>query len=248
MAKDDPAPARYIPGAPDSPLLILADHASNHVPAGIDLGVERQLLEKHVAFDIGSAALARKLAQRLRCPAILGSVSRLVVDLHRDPGEASAIPELSDGHAIPGNSALDAAERERRIERYWRPYHQFIAERIAALAPAMLVTVHSFTPRLESRPDQARPWQVGLLYNRDDRAARIALRLLVEAGIAAGDNEPYSGRALNATMNRHAESRGLPYLAIEVRNDLLVDEKGIERRAALLAPVIERSRQMLGEA
>ena len=108
---------------------------------------------------------------------------------------------------MPGNQSLSRQQRDERIGRYWQPYHAFIEASIASAARAMLVGIHSFTPQLATRPDEKRPWQVGILYNRDDRAAQVAIRLLREAGIATGDNEPYSGRELNATMNRHAETR-----------------------------------------
>lgn len=95
--------AIYIPAEGESGLLLIADHASNHVPSDIDLGVPPELLSQHMALDIGADPLARAIAARLGCPAILGGVSRLVVDLHRDRGDVSAIPLISDGHAIPGN-------------------------------------------------------------------------------------------------------------------------------------------------
>ena len=84
-----------------------------------------------------------------------------------------------------------------------------------------------------------------MLWNNDDRAAHIALPLLRAAGIVAGDNEPYSGKLLNATMNRHAEGSGTPYLGLEVRQDLIDDEKGVTRWAAILAPIIRATRDAL---
>ena len=113
-----------------------------------------------------------------------------------------------------------------------------LADRIAAVPPALIVSLHSFTPQLAERPHEERPWQVGILYNQDDRAARIVLRLLAGAGVVAGDQLPYSGKRLNATMNRHAEGNGLPYLGIEMRQDLISDDSGVAHWAGLLRPVI----------
>jgi predicted N-formylglutamate amidohydrolase len=101
----------------------------------------------------------------------------------------------------------------------------------------MLISLHSFTPRLATS-DAPRPWQVGILYNQDERAARIALPLLGEAGIIAGDNYPYSGKLLNATMNRHGEANRIAYLGIEMRQDLIADAAGVAAWAARLAPII----------
>ena len=229
--------ADFIPGAAGG-LLLVADHASNHVPADIDLGIDPALLNEHIAVDIGIDPLARIVAAELGCPAILARVSRLVIDLHRHEHELAAIPPVSDGHVIPGNADLHAEGREARIARFHRPYHALVEEKVEALKPAMLFTLHSFTPRLRTDPDGERPWEVGILYNKDERAARIAINLLRKAGIPTGDNEPYSGKLLNATMDRHAEARGLPYLAIEVRQNLILDEDGVEAWANRLVPVI----------
>ncbi len=218
-------------------ILIVADHASNHVPADIDLGIDPLVLDRHVAIDIGVAPLTRALCAGLGCGAILAGVSRLVCDLNREEDAAGLVPTTSDGIAIPGN-ALDEAGRAARVVRFYRPYHVALAAAIERWRPALLVSLHSFTPQLEARPDERRPWQIGILYNEDERAARIAIPLLEAAGVVTGDNEPYSGRVLNATMNRHGEAAGLPYLGIEVRQDQIGDAAGVARWAALLEPVI----------
>jgi predicted N-formylglutamate amidohydrolase len=227
-----------IEGNAGSRFLLIADHASNRVPPDIDLGIAPELLDDHIAVDIGAGSLTRALARALGAPAILGAWSRLVVDLNRDADDPAAIPSASDGWTIPGNASLHDGVRKLRINRYWIPYHSVIKDRIDVLRPAMLVGIHSFTPQLASRPEHRRPWQVGILYNQDDRAARIGIPRLREAGIVTGDNEPYSGQELNATMNRHAEARGLPYLGIEVRQDLIGDPAGAEQWSQLLAPLI----------
>jgi predicted N-formylglutamate amidohydrolase len=211
-------------------VLIVADHASNRVPPEIDLGIERSLLSTHIGWDIGVASLAHGL----HAPAYLGNVSRLVIDLNRDPGDPGLVPQSSDGYDIPGNRG----ETGDRIANYWKPYHEELARQIAAMQPLMLLSLHSFTPRLATRPDEVRPWEIGVLYNRDDRAARIAIPLLEAAGIATGDQQPYSGKVLNATMNRHAEGNGLPYLGLEVRQDLIDSDEGVECWGARLMPII----------
>lgn len=228
-----------IQGASD--ILLLCDHASNAVPDGIDLGVTAEQLGLHIAIDIGAAPLTRALAKRLDASAILATISRLVIDLHREPDHPALIPIVSDGHEIPGNSNVD---RANRIARFHQPYHETLIREIDASSPCLLVAIHSFTPALVSQP-VARPWEVGILYNDDDRAARIAIALLQREGLVVGDNEPYSGKLLNATLNRHGEARGLPYLAIEMRNDLIVTPQGVGRWATILARVIAATRNSL---
>ncbi len=220
-------------------ILIVADHASARIPDDVHLGIAPEVLSRHVAVDIGVAPLAAALCERLGCTALLGGVSRLVCDFNREEDAPGLIPEASDDVVIPGNT-LDAAARQVRVERFFRPYHAALAAAITRDAPTLLVSLHSFTPRLETRPE-ARPWQIGILYNQDDRAARLAIPLLEAAGIVTGDNQPYSGQVLNATMNRHAEAAGIPYLGIEVRQDLIGDADGVAVWADRLAPVIGAS-------
>lgn len=216
-------------------ILVVADHASNRVPEDIDLGIDPALLEEHVAWDIGVAAVAESMV-RPGIAAFLGGISRLACDCNREEDAPGLIPEASDGHRIPGNE-LDAAARHVRKERFWRGYHDGLAALLDAAPPALILSLHSFTPRLASDPGQLRPWQVGVLYNQDDRAARLAIPLLAAEGLIVGDQQPYSGKLLNATMNRHAEAEGRPYLGVEVRQDQIAHAQGqaewAERLAAL---------------
>ncbi|MFN4038579.1 MAG: N-formylglutamate amidohydrolase, partial [Erythrobacter sp.] len=139
-------------------------------------------------------------------------------------------------HPIPGNVGAD---REGRLNRFHRPYHAALEQWLAQAEPALILSLHSFTPHLASR-DEQRPWQVGVLYNQDDRAARIAIPMLAAEGLNVGDNLPYSGRDLNYTMNRHAEAHGRAYLGIEIRQDLVQTAQDQIRWAALLADVAQR--------
>ena len=221
-------------------ILLVADHASNFVPPDIELGIAPALMHEHIALDIG----VEGVAERTGFPAFLATVSRLVCDLHREEDHPAVVPEASDGHSIPGNVGVDV---EPRLARFHRPYHAAMEAWLAAAEPALIISLHSFTPALRSAP-APRPWEVALLYNRDDRAARHAIRLFQERSLTVGDNEPYSGKQLNATMNRHAEAHGRPYLAIEVRQDQIIDEAGQTRWAALIAEVAGQVAIMLEAA
>ena len=144
----------------------------------------------------------------------------------------------SDGHTIAGNIGADV---EKRLELYYRPYHTALAEWLNAAQPSLILSLHSFTPTLDVRPDEERPWQIALLYNEEGEAAQHAIRLLREEGLTVGDNEPYSGRDLNATMNIHAEAQGRPYLAIEIRQDQIQNEAQQARWAALITDIANRT-------
>lgn len=217
-------------------IVCTADHASNAVPADIPLGIPAHLLHEHIAVDIGTEAIAERLATDHAIPAHVAAVSRLVCDLNREEDAPGLVPPESDGHPIPGNFGAD---REARLARFHRPYHTALAEWLAAAEPALILSLHSFTPRLATS-EAARPWQVGVLYNRDDRAARIAIPLLAAEGLNVGDNLPYSGRDLNYTMNRHAEAAGRAYLGVELRQDLTAAPADHARWAALLAKIAQR--------
>ncbi|WP_375197640.1 N-formylglutamate amidohydrolase [Sphingobium sp.] len=226
----------------DLDVLIIADHASAHVPDDVDLGIDPALLDNHIAVDIGVAQVSRLLAHQLGCKAILGGVSRLVIDLNREDDAPGLLPVMSDGHAIPGNRHADLAGR---MIRFHHPYHHHVGRLLDGMGSPFILSVHSFTPRLASDPEQLRPWDIGILYNEDDRAARIAIPLLEEAGLKVGDQLPYSGKMLNATMNRHAEGNGIPYLGVEMRQDLVGDAAGQKRFADILGPIVVECRDRL---
>ncbi len=227
-------------------ILVVADHASGRVPGDIDLGIDPALLTQHIAVDIGVRAVAETLAARAGFAAFLCNVSRLVCDCNRDEGAPAIIPLASDGHAIPGND-LTPAQREARLDRFFRPYHAALAAQLDAVPVSLIVSLHSFTPQLASNPAEQRPWQVGILYNQDDRAARIAIPLLEAEGLIVGDQQPYSGKLLNATMNRHGEDEGRPYLGIEVRQDQIGDAAGQALWAERLGRICNQVAIAIGE-
>ena len=224
-------------------ILVVSDHASNRVPDDIDLGIDPALLSQHIAVDLGVAEVGALMAQRPGIAAFQGNVSRLVCDCNREEHAPAVIPIASDGHAIPGN-ALDHAGHQARLDRFFHPYHAALAELLDAHPPALILSLHSFTPQLASS-DEPRPWQVGVLYNHDDRAARLAIPLLEADGLVVGDQEPYSGQLLNATMNRHAEADGRPYLGIEIRQDQIASAAGQAEWAARLGAICNRVALML---
>lgn len=232
----DGQPYRQIGDMKRGGLVCVADHASNFVPENIPLGIPTELLDTHIAVDIGVAGIAERMARRHGIPAHIALVSRLVVDMHREEDHPKVVPTESDGHLVPGNIGANV---EARLDQFYRPYHEALAEWLDAAAPELIISLHSFTPRLETSSEE-RPWEVGLLYNEDDRAARHAIRLFGELGLNVGDNEPYSGTELNATMNRHAEAHDRYYCAIEIRQDLIATRADQARWASMVADVCGR--------
>jgi predicted N-formylglutamate amidohydrolase len=214
-------------------ILIIADHASNYVPASLELGLSADQLREHIAWDIGVAAVAEKLCVQFGFAAFLGGVSRLVVDCNRERNNPSVIPQSSDGTAIAGN-ILDSAQREARLSEYYDPYHAALSQLLADFRPKLILSLHSFTPKLRSDPVQKRPWDIGVLYNEYEIASHLMIAELQACGLNVGDQQPYSGKLLNATMNTHAEANGIPYAGIEMRQDLVSDNAGIDRFVQIL--------------
>ena len=239
----DEPPACVTLGRPnDSPFLLLCDHAGHRLPRRLGtLGVSDSERQRHIAWDIGAAGVVRDMAERLDAFAILQSYSRLAIDCNRSPAVESSIVTISEDTAIPGNLNLSQADRAQRVAEIFTPYHDRIAaeldRRQAAGIATVIVAMHSFTPVYRG---VARPWHVGLLYNRDDRLARPMMALLRgEAGLVVGDNEPYAvSDESDYTIPVHGERRGLPHGEIEIRQDLIADAVGqsvwAERIARLL--------------
>ncbi len=226
-------------------VMIVADHASRFVPPDIDLGVDDALLNEHIACDIGVAEVAQALvaSAHIDC-AFLGGVSRLVADYNRAEDAAGVVPAESDGHSIPGNQ-LSPAGRSARMARFYYPYHSKLAEIVAGARPKMIVSLHSFTPQLRQYDGMPRPWEIGILYNEDDRLARVAIPALEARGLNVGDQLPYSGKLLNHTMNLHAEANDIPYLGVEMRQDMVRTSGSISAMHDHLAAAILACRNYL---
>lgn len=204
--------------------LVTCDHASNRVPdwvAGGDLGIAAADMQRHIAYDLGAAGVAERLAAALDSPAILSDFSRLVIDPNRGEDDPTLVMRLYDGTIIPANRHIDTAGIAERVARLYRPYHDAYATLAARRPDTVIVAVHSFTPCLKGRPP--RPWQVGILHSHlDERLSRALIRRLqAEGGLCVGDNEPYHGHLPGDAIDRHALSSGRLNTLIEVRNDLI---------------------------
>jgi predicted N-formylglutamate amidohydrolase len=235
----DPPPYSIYNDKGKAPVLLVADHASRYFPAAMNqLGLADWVLEKHVAWDIGSDLLACALADLLDAPAILAGFSRLIIDPNRQLHDATSIPLISDGISIPGNQDLDQQQRALRVASFFQPYHDAITARLdrfkaEGITPALL-SVHTCTPVFNQ---VVRPWHVGVMWDKDSRIpVRTIANLNREAGVCVGDNEPYAGNhPHDYTIDFHAESNGLPHAGFEVRQDLVNTPEGAQNWANVLA-------------
>lgn len=230
-----------ISGRADRGLVILCDHASNQLPASYGtLGLDPAQLARHIAYDIGADAVVRALAAKLDAPAVLSRFSRLLIDPNRGEDDPTLIMRLSDGAVVPGNRHLDTAERDRRLDQFWRPYHQAVSGVVEACmlagTPPAIVSIHSFTESWKGAP---RPWHVGILWDSDPRLAMPLLEAFrAEGDLIVGENEPYPGSYEGDCCWQHATARGLPWAVVEIRQDLIREAQGQARWADRVARII----------
>ena len=220
--------------------LFTCDHATNHVPdwvSGGDLGLDPTDMKRHIAFDLGAAAMTRKLSAALDSPALLSNFSRLVIDPNRGEDDPTLLMKLYDGTIIPANRYANNAERKHRLEQLYRPYHAAYAGLVARRHDVVVCAIHSFTPRLKGRAP--RPWEIGVLYARDARLAMPFITACRAKGWCVGDNEPYPGHLPGDAIDRHALATGRPNVLIELRNDLITDDAGQTLWADRLAPILK---------
>ena len=247
----DARPYRSIQGDARTGLLFLCDHAENAIPPSFDrLGLKEEDLHRHIAYDLGAAAVAELLAERLGAPAILSRFSRLLIDPNRGLDDPTLVMQVADGLIVPGNVGLAAAALQSRIDTFYAPYHLAIENAVnAAIAmgkPPVIVSVHSFT---QAWRGAARPWAVGVLWDKDPRLAVPMLDALRSIpGLAVGDNVPYSGQLKGDTLYRHGTARGLAHALIELRQDLILGAEGQAEWAARLAEVLSKVLSAAGEA
>ena len=234
----------------ESRVLVLCDHASNRVPEDINggsLGISEADMGRHIAYDIGAHGSALALAKMLKAPMLASRFSRLVIDPNRGVEDPTILMKIYDHTIIEGNRHADAAEKQRRIEAYHRPYHKAIdtaLETASKYGAPIVISIHSYTPQLRGRP--MRPWHIGVLWDGDGRIAEPLIDKLSEnPDICVGNNEPYSGELRGDTMYYHCTRNGYAHVLIELRHDLIDTPEGQEKWAAILAEPLRNIIQTL---
>lgn len=239
---DWPDPVEILNPAGSSPVLLLCEHASRHIPAEYDgLGLGAADLDRHIAWDIGAGALTRRLSERLDAAAFLGTYSRLLIDLNRPLDVASSIPVRSEAFDVPGNAAIPPSERQRRADRIFTPFHDSVTAAIdarrARRRPTIIVAVHSFTPVFLGKE---RPWHAGILFGEAAALGEALVRRLRTAGtLQIGTNEPYKvSREDDYAIPLHGDRLAIPAVLVEVRNDGLATADGVEAWSERLAAAL----------
>jgi predicted N-formylglutamate amidohydrolase len=242
LSADEPGPFRVLNPLAELPILLVCDHASCQFPKSLgDMGLDPFARRCHLAVDIGAGPLTQRLAASLDVTAVLAQYSRLVMDCNRQLMDPSAFLQFGDGILVPGNRNLHQDEKDRRAKMIYWPYHEAVDEQVQRLRSAgpapSFIAVHSFTPVMNG---EARPWEMGVLWDTDTRLRDIFLEDFSAAGYLVGDNEPYSGKApQDFTIDHHAEEIGLPHIGIEIRQDLIDDDEGVDEIAAVMHRIID---------
>ncbi len=249
LSPAEPPPYVVVNPITETPVLLVCDHASCRFPESLgDMGLDPFARRCHLAIDIGAGSLTEALARNLGVTAVLAQYSRLVIDCNRDLLDSSAFLEYGDGIVVPGNRNLSVEHRELRATSIYWPYHEALDKQIQRLSvqgpkPA-LISIHSFTPVLDG---VSRPWEIGVLWDKDESLKEIFLEGFRDAGFYVGDNEPYSGKApADYTVDNHGEANGLPCVGIEIRQDLIGDNRGVVRMAGVMQEIIRNVPQRLG--
>lgn len=249
LGPGDPEPVELLRPAGISSVFLTCEHAGRALPTRLGrLGLAPADLERHIAVDIGAAGVTRGLSRRLDATAVLQRYSRLVVDCNRAPSAGDFIATLSEATEIPGNSGLSPEHIAARTREIFEPYHATIRDALDARERAgqatVLVSVHSCTPVYHG---VHRPWHIGVLYDRDDRFARLMLDLLGASGeLTIGENQPYElTHERDYAVPTHGELRGVPHVELEIRQDLIASEAGQAGWVQRLVPVLEDALERL---
>jgi len=241
LAADEPPPFVVLNADACSPVFLVCDHASRRFPQALGtMGLDPFARRCHLALDIGAGALTEALAERLGTTAILCQYSRLIVDCNRQLMDPGAFLEFGDGVVIPGNRRLHREDKEQRANEIYWPYHNAIEHQLKRFSEAgvdpVFVAIHSFTPVMNG---EARTWEMGVLWDKDRITAEIFINDLRDAGYLVGDNEPYSGKApQDFSIDHHAEEAALSHVGIEIRQDLILHDDGVERVADVFYKIL----------
>lgn len=241
LGPGDPPPFDMINEGGTSPVVLICDHAGLSVPHALgNLGLPDTAWQRHISHDIGARAITKMLSADFDAVAIMHNYSRLVIDCNRPLGHPESIIHVSDDQPVPANQTCSPAEATLRENALFWPYHQTISSVIgnrwrSSGRPPILFSVHSFTPRYGR---EIRPWDAGVLYNRDPRLAKPMMESLRAEGLNVGDNQPYSGLEAAYSIDVHGGAPGIAHCVIEVNQDQAGDEAGQRRWADLLGKAL----------
>ncbi|CAK7192282.1 hypothetical protein COMNV_00473 [Commensalibacter sp. Nvir] len=227
LQEDDPKPVIVLNEHSISPFVFVCDHAGNAIPKKLEyLGLTLENINEHIAIDKGIREVGGLLSSELKACFIMQSYSRLVIDCNRSVDHPNLIVKKSDGKKIPGNMAISPEEKTLRLNEIYYPYHHTISsiliKRKKLNFPSLLISLHSFTKKL-MKDDVPRPWHIGVLHDKNNQFSLIFKKHLKNKySFPIGDNKPYALSDENDyTIPFHSQETSIPYLELEIRQDLI---------------------------
>lgn len=235
--------------AQDKPWITLCcEHGGHRRPAQWQLNAdEERIYRDHWGWDPGAAALTEGLRLSLRADAIIGNWSRLVADLNRPPSHPDLCRESAEGVPLTFNQNLSTAQRNARLAQVHAPYHQALDRLLVQRPPKLLLSVHTFTPTfIGPNGPEVREVELGVLFDDNDALAHHLISALEPGPMRVEANAPYSGKlGMIYSARRHGREHGLPYLELELRQDLLDTEAKVAKVVAALTPALSGLQQVL---
>lgn len=232
------------------PIVFVCEHASNNIPPQYEsLGLSQTVIDSHAGWDIGALELSEILSERFDSPLITSTVSRLVYDCNRAPDSTSAMVINTEAGDVPGNHNLSTGQRQQRVDSIYHPFtdqlSSLLDQRQSQGIETVVVTMHSFTPTFHGQPREV---EIGILHDSDSRFADELLSLSAKhSGYKFERNQPYGpDDDVTHTLKKHAISRQLRHVMLEVRNDLLLDTPSIKQIANLLFSILNDALQPAG--
>ena len=236
LQQGDPPAVEMVNPESSSPLLLVCEHAGNLVPRSLNkLGLSDDVLRTHVAWDVGIAQVARRVAEVLGAPLILQNYSRLVIDCNRPPHVSDAMLDISDGIPIHGNQNLSDAQKQCRINEIFRPYDTALQKMFATGRITCAVSIHSYTRQMVGQ--ESRPWDVGFVARQNLTLSHHLQQHYQQnhTALRVGINQPYQiERDTDWFIIKYGEKHTIPHCLVEICNDQLSNTDGIAHHARLL--------------
>lgn len=201
--------------------ILTCEHASNAVPTEFAayLPNDQELLNSHRGWDIGAKSLCKALAEKLKCDAFYGEVTRLLIDINR-----TVLRQHAFSNYI---KAAPVAIRKQLVHQYHQPFREAVKKQLDQLnqilphnAIILHISVHSFTPELNGK---IRTNDIGLLYDPKrvaETAFAKAWRRVLHAdhplGMRVQMNYPYLGTSDGHTRALRTQFTDQRYIGIEL--------------------------------
>ncbi|GAB1326464.1 N-formylglutamate amidohydrolase [Streptomyces sennicomposti] len=233
----------FLPGSPNSPVILHVPHSSRVIPADVragitldDAGLERELdhiTDSHTA-EIAAAAAVRAPVTPWR---FVNRLSRLVIDPERFPDGREEMLSVGMGAVYTRTTHREELrpaghDGQPLIERYFHPYAaamtDAVAERLAAVGRAVVVDVHSY-------PTAPLPYELHghgprppICLGHDDFHTPPELLAQAEKAFAdfggTGVNSPFRGAYV--PLAYYGTDPRVSALMVEIRRDVYMSEPG----------------------